>query len=84
MNGIVNSKKATKKLQLTHKVLQIHFGNKSSRTCPKLSVHDQDMKTSSFEPYLGDILSNNRIIDLNIQARYRKRVGKINTIFSYL
>ena len=42
------------------------------------------MKTSSSEKYLGDILSNDGKIDLNVQARYGKGIGVVNTIFSLL
>ena len=85
LNAIVNSKMATKKLELGYKkCFQIHVGNKTQKVCPTLSVHNQDMKTSSSETYLGDILSSDCKVDLNIQARYQKGVGKVNTIFSLL
>ena len=42
------------------------------------------MKTSNSETYLGDVLSNDGKIDLNIQARYDKGIGVSNSIFSLL
>ena len=42
------------------------------------------MKTSNSETYLGDILSNDGKIDLNIEARYNKGIGVSNSIFSLL
>ena len=85
LNSIIQSKMATKKLEMGHKkCFQLHVGNKTHKVCPTLSVHNQDMKTSSAETYLGDILTNDGKIDLNVEARYDKGVGAINTIFSYL
>ena len=60
------------------------MGNESQHTCPQLSVQYEIMKTSSSEKYLGDILSNDGKIDLNIQAIYGKGIGVVNTIFSLL
>ena len=41
-------KKATKKLKMGHKkCFQLHVGNKTQKVYPTLSVHNQDMKTSS-------------------------------------
>ena len=53
----------------------------NEKCLPKLTVEDQDMRTSSSETYLGDILTDNGKIDLNIQSRYDKA---FNSIFSYL
>ena len=41
-------------------------------------------RSCHIETYLGDILSNDGTIDLNIQARYRKGSGVNNTIFALL
>ena len=85
LNSIISSKMSTKRLEMGHKkCFQIHVGNKNTNTCPTLSVDDQDMKTSSSETYLGDILTNYSKIDQNIQARYNKGIGAISNIFSLL
>ena len=57
---------------------------KTSNLCPTLYVHDDRMKTSSAETYLGDVLTNTNKIDLNIQQRYKKGVAAVNNIFSLL
>ena len=66
------------------KCFQIHVGKQCSDVCPQLFVHNNPMKRSNSEKYLGDILSNNGKIDENIEARYQKGIGVNNTIFSLL
>ena len=84
VNAIIQSKMATKKLELgQEKCFQIHVGKESS-TCPQLNVHQDIMKTTSSEKYLGDIITNNGKIDLNIEARVNKANGSINSILSLL
>ena len=85
LNSIIESKISTKRLEMEHnKCFQIHVGTKSSEMCPELSVHNKAMKNSSSETYLGDILTNDGKIDLNIQSRYEKGVGVNNSIFAIL
>ena len=66
------------------KCFKLHVGNRTKNTCPTLSVHSLEMKTTSSENYLGDVLTDDGKIDLNIEARYNRGVGAINTIFSIL
>ena len=42
------------------------------------------MKISTSEKYLGDILTNDGNNDMNIEGRYDKGVGVVNSIFSLL
>ena len=85
LNSIIQSKMATKKLELgKNKCSQMHVGQDLSNLCPTLYVHDDRMKTSSAETYLGDVLTNTNKIDLNIQQRYKKGVAAVNNIFSLL
>ena len=85
LNSIISSKMSTKKLELGHqKCFKLHVGNKSKNSCPILSVNSKEMKTSSSETYLGDVLTNDGKIDVNISARYDRGVGAINSIFSLL
>ena len=59
LNAIIQSKMATKKLEMGYdKCFQIHVGSNSSKVCPKLSVHDEEMKTASSEKYLGNVINN--------------------------
>ena len=85
LNSIIQSKMSTKRLKMgPSKCFQIHVGKQCSDVCPQLFVHNNPMKRSNSEKYLGDILSNNGKIDENIEARYQKGIGVNNTIFSLL
>ena len=50
LNSIIQSKMATKKLELgKNKCFKIHVGKKQEKVCPKLNVHQDTMKTTSSE-----------------------------------
>ena len=69
---------ATKRLELgKDKCFQIHVGKNSSSTCPELNVHQDIMKTTSSEKYLGDIITSSGKIDENIQSRVNKGNGSL-------
>ena len=73
------------KLELgSDKCFQIHVGKKVSKTCPQLNAHQEIMKMTSSEKYLGDIITNNGKIDANIESRVNKGNGRANTIMSLL
>ena len=57
---------------------------KNKLICPDLDVHKNKMKTTSSEKYLGDILSSNGKNDENIEARFNKGKGRVNSIISLL
>ena len=85
VNGIVQSKIQCKQLQLGHsKCFQLHIGKKSKHLCPKLKVHENEMKTSDKETYLGNLLTTDGKIDQNINSRCQKGIGKTNEIISIL
>ena len=48
-----------------------------------LSQNEQ-MKTTSSEKYLGDIINNTGKLNENIQARINKATGTVNTIISLI
>ena len=76
---------ATKKLEMGYdKCFQIHVGSNSSKVCPKLSVHGEEMKTASSEKYLGNVINNSGKIEENIQSRRDKGMGTINSIISMI
>ena len=84
MNALVQSKVECKKLELSDtKCFKMHVG-KNVSSCPKLSVNDEEMKTTSSEKYLGDVISSSGKIDENIQMRHDKGMGIINSIMSIL
>ena len=81
----MESKVDTKKLKLgTNKCFKMHVGSKQTQLCPNLYVSEEKMKTTSSEKYLGDLLTNDNKIDKNIEARYKKGVGVVNSIFAIL
>ena len=84
MNGIIQGKMETKKLELGHpKCFQMHVG-KHRNNCHTLSVHGKEMLTTQSEKYLGDILTSTGNIDENITARYNKGLGIVNQVLSTL
>jgi hypothetical protein len=84
VNAYVQSKTDTKKLELGEsKCFKIHIGNDNT-SCPSLKIQDQEMKSSSSEKYLGDILTNSAKIDENVQMRCDKGIGISNQILSTL
>ena len=85
LNAIIQSKIETKQLMFgPSKCSKLHIGSKCKATCPTLKVHDQEIKSVEQEKYLGDILSDDGKIDLNIQARRNKGTGYVNQILSML
>ena len=84
MNALVQSKVECKKLELSDtKCFKMHVG-KNVSNCPKLSINNEEMKTSSSEKYLGDVISSSGKIDANVQMRHDKGLGIINSIMSIL
>ena len=72
------------KLKLaTHKCGKIHVGKKSSE-CPTLKVHEEVMKDSDSEKYLGDIISNKGTLDMTIKDRKLKGYSYISEIRALL
>ena len=72
MNALVQSKVECKKLELSDtKCFKMHVG-KNVSNCPKLSINNEEMKTSSSEKYLGDVISSSGEIDANVQMRHDK------------
>ena len=85
LNSIIQSKMSTKKLELGQdKCFQMHIGTKSPHLCPKLNIQKEQMKTTSSEKYLGDIINNTGRLNENIQARVSKATGTVNTIMSLI
>ena len=72
------------KLKLaTHKCGKIHIGKESSE-CPTLKVHEEVMKDSDSEKYLGDIISNKGTLDMTIKDRKLKGYSYISEIRALL
>ena len=77
-------KQIPKKLELGEtKCFKIHIGNDKT-SCPSLKIHNKEMKSSSSEKYLGDIITSSAKIDENVQMRCDKGIGISNQILSTL
>ena len=84
-NAIIHSKVDTKQLKFgPSKCFKMHVGNDNLNTCPTLKVHEQVMTEVNKEKYLGDYLSNDGKININIQERQNKGNGYVNQILSML
>ena len=83
LNAKVLSKFETKRLELGYeKCFQIHVGTENKDCFPILMVKNNDMKTATKETYLGDVLTSDGKINLNIQSRCDKGQGIINQSIS--
>ena len=84
-NAIVQAKVECKQLELGQKkCFNMHTGVKSKHMCPTLSVHGNIMQISDKQKYLGDILTTTNKITENIEARYKKGLGKVSEIMGIL
>ena len=81
-NKLVNTFIESKRLRLSdNKCAQIHIGGGHTQ-CPILKVHDQNMKTSIKEKYLGDKIESSGRIQATIDHRKEKANGIISEITS--
>ena len=83
-NAIVNAFTESKKLQYgIDKCKQMHIG-KQTNVCPQLKVHNNTMKESDNEKYLGDLISSSGKARPNILDRKEKGFGIVTEILSIL
>ena len=84
-NAIIHSKVDTKQLMFgPAKCTKMHIGNNCESTCPTLRVHGQVMNNVNKEKYLGDYLTIDGKINVNIEERKKKGNGYVNQIMSTL
>ena len=84
VNGTIQGKIQSKQLMLGHKkCFKMHVG-KEKGLCPSLNIHGMEMKSTSSERYLGDIITSDTKINNNILDRYNKGIGYANQILSIL
>ena len=88
MNAVINSFVEGKKLKLSGKKChRIHVQNKKIKNHPKckdLKVHEQPMKNSTQEKYLGDVINSNGTVRDTIDDRKNKGFGIVNEIIALL
>jgi hypothetical protein len=84
MNSKVNTFMESKKLKLSHKkCVRIHIGN-GHKMCPKLKVHENDMKTENKEKYLGDVIDHSGTLNKTIEDRICRGNGIVSEVLSIL
>ena len=84
-NAVVNSFIENQKLTLSAtKSVVLHVGNskKCEELCPKLFVHDNEMKTARSTKYLGDTLTDIGNVRETIETRRSIGWGKMNQILA--
>lgn len=78
LNQTVNSFIELKKLQLSkNKCSKIHIG-KNVKVCPEHKVHNETMKTSDKEKYLGDFVTQKA----NSRDTIKDRISRGNAVYS--
>ena len=84
MNITINPFIESKKLRLSKKkCFQIHIGN-GHDNCPKLNVHEDNMKEAKSEKYLGDIIDKKDSMQATIENRKSKCQGIVSEILSII
>ena len=86
-NAVINAFIETKKLTLSkNKCSRIHISKKkeNDRDCPTLKVHDEEMKDSNKEKYLGDIVHSSGKIRHTIEERKDKGFAIVAEIIAIL
>ena len=83
-NATIVSFMESNKLKLAaQKCVKIHIGKKCDN-CPELKVHEEVMKESHAEKYLGDVIKEGGTQDENIKARKLKGYSYISEIRALL
>ena len=84
MNAFANAFIELKKLTFSQsKCSKIHIG-KQTDVCPQLKVHENTMKESSQEKYLGDLINSSGKIKATVQDRAAKGYGIVSEILAIL
>ena len=84
INKLINTFIEHKKLKLSQsKCFRIHIG-KNHEKCPDLNVHEDEMKMSNKEKYLGDIIDKSGSIQETIKSRKVKGQGIVMEILSII
>ena len=88
INAVINGFIEGKKLTLSNKKCnRIHIENKRTRNaknCPDLKVHENQMKTSLEEKYLGDVVNTSGTIRKTVEERKNKGYGIVSVIIAIL
>ena len=83
LNSVLNSFVQTQRLTLSKtKSVVVHIGKKHKNTlpCPKLKIHNSDMKEAGSAKYLGNFVTSSGGVRDTIEDRRNKGWGKVATI----
>ena len=86
-NAVINAFVEGKKLTLSSKKChRIHVSKKKGNVCdgPELKIHDEKMKESKQEKYLGDYITSSGKMDTTIEDRKNKGYGIVAEILAIL
>ena len=84
LNAIINSKIESKKLEFNmKKCFNMHVGP-NSQNCPALKIHENQMKATNTQLYLGDVISSLGNNSENIKERCKKGFQAISQIKSMM
>ena len=84
LNSIVNAKIESKKLKFNlKKCFNMHIGP-NKENCPNLKVHENDMRITETQFYLGDTISSSGYNTVNIKERCKTAHSAISQIKSML
>ena len=87
VNAVVNAFIEGKKLKLSDKKCsRIHIQNKKckkKKECIDLKIHEENMKNSTKEKYLGDLITNGSIRN-TVEDRRNKGFGLVNEILAII
>ena len=87
VNAVANAFVEMKKLRFNKdKCHRIHISKKSkiSQSCPELKIHEDIMKSSSKEKYLGDIIDKNGSSKATLESRKAKGYTAVSEILAIL
>ena len=84
LNSIINAKIESKKLKFNlKKCFNMHIGPNKEQ-CPKLKIHENSMKTTENQKYLGDIISSSGSNFENVKDRCKTGFQAISQIKSLI
>ena len=82
LNNTINTFIELEKLKLSDKKCHnVHIG-RNEQKCHELRVHEEKMKNTNQEKYLGDVLHKSGMIKYTVESRVAKGYGAVSTILA--
>ena len=84
-NSIINSLIETQRLTLSDvKSVVLHVGKNCKKLCPKIKVHEKELKVVYSVRYLGDIISASGALWPSVEDKRCKGLGKLAEVTGIL